>query len=255
VEYKLFDAPEVKMSGDGSGFLTGYASSHQNFDSVRERVVKGAFAAGLADFMRDGFIAVGHNWSALPIATPVEAKEDDFGLKVVGEFHSTKEAQDARTVIKERLDRGKSVKLSIGYEVLDDERTDEGRLLKALKLYEWSYVTVPANHLAAVTSAKSWPASGLPFTEHSERVVSAVQEFLHRAEERTEARFKDGRILSAANERDIEQVVSILQSLIERSRSSRARGASEAEMEDQSKELERIYAQFQTITERYGVTP
>ncbi len=203
--YKIFDAPEVKMGGDGNGFLTGYASVFTNFDSVKERVVKGAFAAGLNDFMRDGFIAVGHDWSALPIATPMEATEDEFGLKVTGEFHSTKEAQDARTVIRERIDRGKSVKLSIGYEVMADEYTEEGRLLKAVKLFEWSYVTVPANSLAAVTDAKGQPREGLPFQAHTEVVLTTAKVFIERVESMIESRSreksnerKEGRVLSGA---------------------------------------------------------
>ncbi len=201
--YKIFDAPEVKMAGDGNGFLTGYASVFTNFDSVKERVVKGAFAAGLNDFMRDGFIAVGHDWSALPIATPMEATEDEFGLKVTGEFHSTKEAQDARTVIRERIDRGKSVKLSIGYEVQSDEYTEEGRLLKAVKLFEWSYVTVPANSLATVTDAKGQPRAGLSFEAHADVVLTTAQAFCERMESMRDTRLKEGRVLSDTNRKRI----------------------------------------------------
>src|SRR5690349_3548348 len=133
MEYKLL-TPQFKMSEDGSGSLKGYASTFANWDSVKERPVKGAFTPHLADFLKDGFIAVGHDWSALPIATPTEAHEDDIGLYLDTSFHSTPMAQAARTVASERIARGKSVKLSIGYEVLQDEYTSEGRLLKEIKL-------------------------------------------------------------------------------------------------------------------------
>ncbi len=96
MDYKTFDAHDIKISTEGSGELAGYASTFSNFDSVRERVVKGAFAATLPQFLKDGFIAVGHSWDSLPIATPLEAYEDDHGLFVRAEFHSTTAAQDAR---------------------------------------------------------------------------------------------------------------------------------------------------------------
>lgn len=196
MEYKYYDAPQVKMVNDGHGVIAGYASTFGNFDSTGERVLKGAFLPSLLDFMKDGFIAVGHDWSALPIATPIEASEDDTGLYVRGEFHSTTDAQEARTVIKERLERGKSVKLSIGYEVLDDERTAEGRLLKSLKLYEWSYVTVPANSMATVTDAKGQPRFGLPLDTHVDVVLSAADALMGRFKKRLD--WKYGAALSRA---------------------------------------------------------
>lgn len=191
MEYKFFDAPQVKMTNDGHGIIAGYASTFGNFDSTGERVVKGAFLPSLLDFMNDGFIAVGHDWSALPIATPVEASEDDKGLFVRGEFHSTTDAQEARTVIRERLERGKSVKLSIGYEVLDDDYTQDGRLLKNLKLYEWSYVTVPANSMAAVTDAKGQPRFGLTLDTHVNTALVTVNALKARLTDLLAMRLKD----------------------------------------------------------------
>lgn len=210
MEYKFYDAPEVKMTADGHGFITGYASTFSNFDSVGERVTKGAFLPSLLDFMKDGFVAVGHDWSALPIATPVEASEDEHGLFVKAEFHSTADAQDARTVIRERLERGKTVKLSIGYEVLEDERTEQGRLLKNLKLYEWSYVTVPANSMAAVTDAKGQPRFGLTLDTHVDVVLSAADALMDRLIKRLDLKY--GAALSRAR---IEKLTGLMGSLLE----------------------------------------
>lgn len=197
MEHKTFN-PEFKLSDAGSGEVAGYASTFHNWDSVNERPVKGAFARHLPDFLKDGFISVGHDWASLPIASPVEAFEDDHGLFVRASFHSTPAAQAARTVIKERLDRQKSVKLSIGYEVLDDEYTQEGRLLKDVKLYEYSFVTVPANSLASVTDAK-----GLPLIDHSQAVLAAVDELKTRLVGLRDLRMKEGRVLSEANRKRI----------------------------------------------------
>jgi HK97 family phage prohead protease len=211
IERKTFDAQiKIKADGDGAGEISGYPSVFANWDAQGERVMRGAFAADLGDFLANGFVSVGHDWRSLPIAMPVEAYEDDHGLFARAVFHSTGEAQAARTVINERLANGKSVRLSIGYDVLADEWTSEGRLLKRLKLYEWSYVTVPANPLAAVTTAKSGPPVGLPFADHSETVLATVKEFQLRATRLYGLRAKEGRALSGANR---ERIASLLASL------------------------------------------
>lgn len=209
MEYKLLN-PELKLSDEGSGNLQGYASTFQNWDSVQERPVKGAFTRHLADFKSDGFIAVGHDWSALPVASVEDAYEDDHGLFFKAAFHSHTEAQAARAVTTERMARGKSVKLSIGYEVLQDEYVAEGRLLKDIKLYEISLVTVPANNAANVTGAKSILPAGMPILDYSDAVLALVQEFDRRVSQIKEMRAKQGRVLSDANRKRIGSLLEAL---------------------------------------------
>lgn len=194
------EAVDIKMGGDdGAGEIAGYASTFGNFDDVGERVIKGAFAAHLPAFLKDGFIAVGHNWSTLPIATPIEANEDEHGLFVRAAFHSTPDAQHARTVIRERLERGKSVKLSIGYEVLADDYTDEGRLLKDVRLFEWSYVTVPANQMASVTGVKELLLEGGPLHAYADATEVALAAYVKALRALIDRRTKAGRMFSEAN--------------------------------------------------------
>jgi uncharacterized protein len=209
-ELKIIEFTQIKMSDPDDkdypdGLFEGYASTFGNFDRVGEAVVKGAFLDTLEEFLKDGFIAVGHGWSSLPIATVVDAYEDDIGLYIKAAFHSTQAAQDARTVMCERLKRGKSAFLSIGYRVLDDQPTEDGRrLLKKIQLREVSFVTAPANPLAAITGAKSWLdtdytendlrelveaefkfdnslLAGLTFLEHTTAVLAATQAWVSRA--------------------------------------------------------------------------
>lgn len=160
LERKSCDAPEFKLSEEGNGAFTGYASVFGVLDRQGEIVMPGAFAKTLADFERDGFITIGHDWDCLPLASIKSAREDQKGLWIEAEFHSTPEAQACRTVMRERLARRKSVGLSIGYWVRDDERTREGRLLKELALAETSIVTVPANPAAGASSAKATGPQG-----------------------------------------------------------------------------------------------
>lgn len=249
MEYKLFDAPKLKMTDDGHGFIAGYASTFANFDSVGERVVKGAFLNSLATFLQDGFIAVGHDWRALPIATPLEANEDDTGLFVRGEFHSTHDAQEARTVIKERLARGKSVKLSIGYEVLTDERVEQGRLLKELELYEWSYVPVPANRRAGVTDAKHWLVpDAMPMIDYSDAVLAMVKEFDRRISDIKEMRAKQGRVLSEANRKRIGSLLEALTAVADDLTTLLA----ETEPKADPKAARALFAEFQRLEARFN---
>jgi hypothetical protein len=115
------------------------------------------------------------------------AEQDEHGLLIKGVFHSTDEAQRARTVVKERMSRGKSVSASIGYNVLDDAlETRDGksvRVLKAVELYEFSFVNVPCNPMAMVTEVKSAPL----MSEIKAEVANLRREV------------KEGRALSTAN--------------------------------------------------------
>jgi len=200
MEHKQNTEASIKVLSEGkAGKLEGYASTFANFDRQGERVVKGAFKKSLPEFQRDGFIAVSHDWDSLPVATVTEAFEDDHGLFLSAEFHSTPLAQEARTIAQERLDRGKSVSFSIGYEVLGDEYVDEGRLLKDLKLFEVSLVNVPANPLATVTGVKAMLEASMTIDAHSDVVEAAIAGYVKRLGNYQGARVKEGRVLSTSN--------------------------------------------------------
>lgn len=195
---------EFKMDDDGPGTFTGYGSIFGNVDEGGDVIVKGAFENALPSFLERGFIPIGHDWYGLPIASVKEAKEDDKGLLFTAEFHSTQSAQDARTVVKERIDRGKFVGLSIGF-LIDFEnegaevREDGTRIIKKIKdLAEISIVTVPMNREAGVVGVKAGPGS-VPFSERAARALAEVEALIAHAREHAEMRVKEGRVLSSAN--------------------------------------------------------
>lgn len=200
MEHKQAQDAQLKILNLGKhGGLAGYASTWQNFDRVNERPLKGAFAASIPNFLKNGFIAVGHDWNSLPVATVTVANEDEHGLYLEAEFHSTPLAQEARTIAQERLDRGKSVSLSIGYEVKSDEFVEEGRLLKEIDLFEVSLVNVPANPLATVTGIKSLLQASMAMDAHSEVVQAAIEGYVQRLTGLSGTRTKEGRVLSTQN--------------------------------------------------------
>lgn len=199
LEYKSL--AEVKfsgMDGSGPGEFSGYASVAGVLDSGGDIVEHGAFLADLPQFLEHGFIGLGHDWNGLAIGTVADAHEDEHGLFLRGEYHSTDVAQQARQTAMERMQRGKSIGLSIGFKINANgaEMDDEGhRHLKSIKLYEVSQVNVPMLRPANMTEIKGF---GIPFDDHSERVQVAMQEWVERALSGLDVRLKEGRAISTA---------------------------------------------------------
>lgn len=204
---KVMDTADLKVLADGAGQISGYASTWEPWDRVGEKPVKGAFLASLPRFLKDGFIAFGHDWGLLPIATPTEAYEDEHGLFFSADFHSTTFAQEARVTVTERIARGKSVLTSIGYEQPLAEPVDapdlpggRGLLLKQIPLLEISVVPVPANPAALLTGAKDASLlTGLRLDDSQEVALIAIRDVLTRVGVLHDLRAKEGRVLSSAN--------------------------------------------------------
>jgi len=141
--------------------LKGYGAVFGNVDLQGDIIAPGAFKGSLGSFISSGYLCADHNWEKR-IGTIETAHEDKHGLYFESRFHGTALAQECRQIIKERLERGKSVALSIGFKVLDDIELGNGiRELKALQLYEISVVGVAANALAMATGLKSSDAGRL----------------------------------------------------------------------------------------------
>jgi Escherichia/Staphylococcus phage prohead protease len=154
IERKVF--PLSGASIDAAGALDGHAAVFGNRDDGGDIVLPGFFAGVLDEFLATGFMSWSHDWHT-PIGIPTSAVEDAMGLHVTASFHSDPESQRYRTIAAERLAAGKTMGLSIGYEVAPGgaERTAEARLLrKASKLFEFSLVMVPMNALAGAAAVK-----------------------------------------------------------------------------------------------------
>ncbi len=246
IEYKFLPFTDAKASADGNGSISGYASTFGNVDSYGDTIVPGAYAKFLPKFLAAGFIGWNHNWDQM-IGTPTAAKEDDTGLFLTASFHSTSAAQDARTIAMERLDRGLSMGLSIGYvahkwsfaDSLDGK--SQVRLLEEIEIFETSLVAVPADSYAQVVAAKAHQLqslkeadpSGEPepieddsdpsddaesherFADHTERVLLEVSALTSRATDISALRAKAGRVLSAATRRRLQSLMDELGSLLE----------------------------------------
>ena len=199
-ERKTFEIKDYafKSDDDGPGTFEGLGAAFGNVDHGGDVILPGAFKGVIDDFLYRGFVPVSHNWLGLPIGTIVDAKETDAGLFFKAAFHSTQAAQDARTVMQERLERGKFVGLSIGYMADPDgiEFRDDGvRVLSKMKeLAEISFTMVPMNREAGVASVKS-----LTFHDEAETALAAVKGLIERTQALAAMRVKEGRTLSSAN--------------------------------------------------------
>lgn len=95
--------------------IRGIASVAGVLDSYDDVIMPGALSESvLAEFRASGFVADSHDWRSM-VAMPTVAEVRGVELYTEAEFHSTEDAQAVRTKCAERIERGLSVGLSIGF--------------------------------------------------------------------------------------------------------------------------------------------
>jgi HK97 family phage prohead protease len=149
-------ALELKQTEEG--IIYGHASVKNNVDKVGDVIIDGAYK-DLGKSLKTGFTCINHEHKKLPVGYLVKLEEDTEGLYFEAKFHSTKEGQEAYTVIKERLDAGLDVYLSIGYKTLKysfGEYNDlKVRFLEEIFVKEVTFTLFPANEAAEVMGMKT----------------------------------------------------------------------------------------------------
>lgn len=123
--------------------IAGYAALFDIADGAQDTIVSGAFAKTLSERAD----ALPLYWQHNPdqrIGTVELAEEDSRGLRVIANIDNP----DSRAV-SELL--GKRVNgLSFGYRARNYERTESGRVLRDIDLFEVSLVSHPLQHGARV---------------------------------------------------------------------------------------------------------
>lgn len=150
MESKLIFKFQVKdISEDGT--FSGYASTFGNEDLGGDIVAPGAFKKTISE-NPDVPILWGHDEL---IGINKHAEEDRKGLYVEGELNlDVQRGREAYSLAKQRAVKG----LSIGFTpvTVDYSRAKEGvRILKEVKLYEYSLTPFPMNERAGISSIKS----------------------------------------------------------------------------------------------------
>ena len=157
MEKVIKSGPPLNIYELGEGEFFGYAATW-SLDQVGDIIHRDAFY-NLDEFLAEGAILWGHDATGLPVAMVLDYEKDDTGLLIHARFHSTPEAQSVYQVIKERLENGKRVSLSVGF-LLEEAQTVEAgggtaRLITRARLIEVSLVNFPANKQAQVVGVKS----------------------------------------------------------------------------------------------------
>jgi len=89
---------------------------------------------------------------SMPLGLPIHIEEDSKGLYTVSKISKTARGDEALELVNDKV----VDKMSIGYDVIKDDYSTAGdRLLKELKLYEYSLVTFPMNEQADILGSKS----------------------------------------------------------------------------------------------------
>ena len=143
---------------DDHGVFTGYAGIFAIEDLQNDIIERGAFKRTL-DHSNGSVPILWQHKPEEPIGVGLEAKEDSNGLYVRGQLNlDTQRGKEAYSLLKQGAIKG----LSIGYDPVKKEYKDGKRILKEIKLYEYSVVTFPAQPLANILDIKEVPEEGKP---------------------------------------------------------------------------------------------
>lgn len=140
---------KTEVKAQSEGIIEAYVSVFGNIDSYGDIILRGAFLESLSKKLPKGVWS--HNWE-MPIAKTLEAREDEKGLYIKGQFNlETQRGKEAYSDIK----FGNFDEFSIGLRVLDWEYDEAGhRVIKKARVYEWSPVLAGANPDTELISVK-----------------------------------------------------------------------------------------------------
>jgi len=135
-EIKIIEQKEEK----DQGIIEAYVSIFDNVDLVGDIIRRGAFVESLRKKLPKGVWM--HNWEE-PIAKTLKGEEDDKGLFIRAQFNlETQRGRESFSDIK----FGIIDEFSIGFKILDYEWDEnDNRIIKKVRLYEWSPVLAGAN--------------------------------------------------------------------------------------------------------------
>jgi len=202
IERKYIDLKHLNVSEAGPGTIDGYRAVFGEIDEGGDLIVPGFFKESIVEYLEAGFTTHSHDWDFdKTVGYPLEAKEDDHGLYVKSEFHTTPDAQGVRQKAIERKKAGKRVGFSFGYSIKDKsyieakdykeqlplyvkperlqvnlqkaQNFDRIRILKKGEIIEDAIVTAPMNKLAMASGVKSGePQKGMLAEEMAQTTPS-----------------------------------------------------------------------------------
>jgi HK97 family phage prohead protease len=155
IERKTLDVKFTKSSfseDDQYYYFSGYGATFGNVDRGGDVVKSGAFTKSLSEMMPK--FCYQHDMQD-PIGVFTEVKEDCHGLFIRGKM---RKGFEKTRWIAGLIEDGAIDSMSIGYSIDKYEYAKEAKVcyLTELKLFEVSFVTIPMNPEAKLTSFKSF---------------------------------------------------------------------------------------------------
>lgn len=150
-EVKEFNEEDLYFS------FSGYAATFNNVDRGGDVILPGAFTKTLGAIMaqsKEGKLPIlWQHDASVPLGVFTMLKEDPHGLYVEGRMPKADTFVTGR--VMPQMKAGSIDSMSIGFITVDADYEDSKRFLKEINLIETSFVTIPMNTLAKVTSMKS----------------------------------------------------------------------------------------------------
>ena len=247
IQHRQFDL-RMDDAVESKGGLKGTALAYGKLDSYNTVFAPGSATAALPDFVANGSFLAAHDADDLAIGYIRSAVDTGTGVEVEVDYHTTGDAQDARTVAMERLAAGKRVGLSIGFTIGDYVECQNGDallemaasmgmdlnqfdvdnirkcqrecylLVRLAKIFEVSQVNFPAVPESEATAVRqdfgSTPA-GKSMADEIDAAHDAVDAATKRATEVFELRSSDNKTLGKVSIEKLYALREALDQLIE----------------------------------------
>ena len=147
----LYKASKFEIKASAENTIEGYAAYFGNVDSYGDIIEQGAFTKTIKENNNRVKVLWQHNTNE-PIGKPIQMEQDSKGLYIKAKISMTDVGRKAMELMRD----GVIDEMSIGYDIIKDEFKGKNRMLKELRLWEFSPVTFAANEKARITSAKNF---------------------------------------------------------------------------------------------------
>ena len=167
---ELKNTGTVKDIDSKSRIVSGYLSNFCNVDSDNDIIAKGAFSKSIAERKDKIFYLLQHNWEK-PLGKFNVLSEDEKGLYFEAEIANTSYGND----LIELYSSGIVNEHSIGFNTIksETEKSTGTRIIKEVKLWEGSAVTLGANSATPFTGFKSELKD---LQEKQSKIIKAIKE-------------------------------------------------------------------------------
>jgi phage head maturation protease len=247
IQHRQFDL-RMDDAVESKGGLKGTALAYGKMDSYMTVFAPGSATAALPDFVANGSFLAAHDADDLAIGYIRSAVDNGAGIEVEVDYHTTGDAQDARTVAMERLAAGKRVGLSIGFNIGDYVELQNGdallemaatmnmdlnafdvesirkcqrecylitRIAKIFEVSQVNFPAVPDSEATAVRHDLGSAHAGMTLADQLDLVHDAIESATKRATEVFELRSEQNKTLGKTSIEKLEQLRGKLDSLIQ----------------------------------------